>query len=392
MSKTWPKTKLGEVLQHVPRPVAVGADTTYREIGIRSHGKGAFHKEPVTGLEIGNKRVFWVEPGDFVLNIVFAWEGAVAVLGEAERGMIGSHRFPTFRVEPERLDARFLLAFFKTPAGIEMLSSVSPGGALRNRTLSKTAFLNLEMPLPPLAEQRRLVMRMEELTTQVQEARAIRREVDEGADALLVAMAHRADLDALTKEQEGWRRKCLGDVIRLRDEAHKVKPDRSYPNVGMYSFGRGLFRKEPINGLATSATLLRRIRKGQFIYSRLFAFEGAYGQVTPEYDGSFVSQEYPTFDCDPEFVKVEFLAAYFRPSHIWKAVAAGSKGLGDWRQRVQPAQLLQHELWLPPMAWQDRLAEVQSEVNRLKRLQGETATELDALTAAILHKAIEGAL
>ena len=44
---------------------------------------------------------------------------------------------------------------------------------------------------------------------------------------------------------------------------------------------------------------LRRVKEGQFIYSRLFAFEGAYGMVTKEFDGAFVSQEYPTFKCDP---------------------------------------------------------------------------------------------
>ena len=66
------------MLRHVARPLTVEVDGTYREIGIRSHGKGLFHKAPVTGAAIGDKRVFYVEPGDFVLNIVFAWEGAIA--------------------------------------------------------------------------------------------------------------------------------------------------------------------------------------------------------------------------------------------------------------------------------------------------------------------------
>jgi type I restriction enzyme S subunit len=138
--------------------------------------------------------------------------------------------------------------------------------------------------------------------------------------------------------------------------------------------------------------MLRRVKSGQFIYSRLFAFEGSYGRVTDEFDGAFVSQEYPTFECDQLHVRAEFLAAYFKPSHVWKDVATGSKGLGDRRQRVQPAQVLAHELWLPPIAWQNRLADVQMEVDALKRLQAETATELDALLPAILDKAFKGEL
>ena len=185
MNKQWPKVELGGVLKYVARPINVQADEIYREIGIRSHGKGVFHKQPISGLELGNKKVFWVEPGDFVLNIVFAWEGAVCVLGAAERGMIGSHRFPTFRADESRLDIRFLLAFFKTPNGVEMLGRISPGGAGRNRTLSKTAFLKLEIPLPPLAEQRRVVARIEELAAQIHEARTLRHQANAEAEVLL---------------------------------------------------------------------------------------------------------------------------------------------------------------------------------------------------------------
>jgi superfamily II DNA or RNA helicase len=139
-------------------------------------------------------------------------------------------------------------------------------------------------------------------------------------------------------------------------------------------------------------TVLRCVKKGQFIYSRLFAFEGAYGMVSLDFDGHFVSNEYPTFDCDPTYVRVEFVTAYFRSPKIWKDVAVGSKGLGDRRQRVQPSQVLSHKLWVPPIAWQNKIAEVQDKVDALKRLQAETATELDALLPAVLDKAFRGGL
>jgi type I restriction enzyme S subunit len=121
----------------------------------------------------------------------------------------------------------------------------------------------------------------------------------------------------------------------------------------------------------------------------LFAFEGAYGIVTKEYDGFFVSNEYPTFDCNPLRIRPEFVSAYFRSPEVWKEVAVGSKGLGDRRQRVQPAQVLSYRFWLPPLEWQRNIAEVQTEVDALKRLQAETAAELDALLPSIFDKAFK---
>ena len=95
-SVSWPKIKLGELLKRIVRPVTVAKEGAYRQIGIRSHCKGVFHKPEVTGKQLGNKRVFWVEPDCLVLNIVFAWEQAVAMTTDAEKGMIASHRFPMY--------------------------------------------------------------------------------------------------------------------------------------------------------------------------------------------------------------------------------------------------------------------------------------------------------
>lgn len=150
----WKNLKLKSVLQRVRTPVRLEADTLYREIGIRSHGKGIFHKEERTGASIGNKSVFWIEPDCFVVNIVFAWEQAIAKTTTDEMGMIASHRFPMYKPRDGKLDLDFLVYFFKTPYGKRLLGLASPGGAGRNKTLGQEAFLDLAIPLPPFAEQR----------------------------------------------------------------------------------------------------------------------------------------------------------------------------------------------------------------------------------------------
>jgi len=154
----WDLRKLRRVLTRVKRPITVDPDSEYREIGIRSWGKGIFHKDAVRGALLEDKSVFGIEPGDFVLNIVFAWEGAVAVATEAERGMVGSHRFPTFRGS-EEVDLDYLLMVFQTEHGRALMEVNSPGAAGRNKTLRVDQLLDELLPLPPVAEQRELVRR-----------------------------------------------------------------------------------------------------------------------------------------------------------------------------------------------------------------------------------------
>ncbi|HET7483583.1 MAG TPA: hypothetical protein VFK89_12065 [Actinomycetota bacterium] len=151
------EVRLGDVIERVRRPIAVEPNSQYLEVGVRSHGKGIFHKEPMRGVELGAKKVFAIEPGDLVFNIVFAWEGAVAVAGPRERGMCGSHRFPTYRPLKDSCDVRYLAEYLLSPRGVRMLGLVSPGSAGRNRTLNQTALLDLRIPLPSMQEQRRII-------------------------------------------------------------------------------------------------------------------------------------------------------------------------------------------------------------------------------------------
>ena len=159
----WTVCTIGDCLERVERPVDVQADEMYTQIGIRSHGKGLFYKEPVTGASLGNKAVFWIEPDCFVLNIVFAWEQAIGKTTQNEVGMISSHRFPMYRPIDGRVDVDYLITYMLTKRGKDILEAASPGGAGRNRTLGQDRFLKSKIILPSPEEQRKIA---EVITTQ----------------------------------------------------------------------------------------------------------------------------------------------------------------------------------------------------------------------------------
>lgn len=159
----WVVCAINECLERVEHPVDVQDDGMYTQIGIRSHGKGLFYKEPVTGKSLGNKAVFWIEPDCFILNIVFAWEQAIGKTTQAEKGMIGSHRFPMYRPIGGKVNIDYLISVLMTKRGKEILEAASPGGAGRNRTLGQDRFMKSQIVLPTLVEQQKIA---EILTTQ----------------------------------------------------------------------------------------------------------------------------------------------------------------------------------------------------------------------------------
>lgn len=179
-----PRVAMGDIAPLVRRPVAIDPDGSYPELGVRSFGKGTFHKPALPGIEVGTKKLFTVEAGDLVFNIVFAWEGAVAVASSGDAGRVGSHRFLTCVPDPDRATADFLRFWFLGEEGMLALSQASPGGAGRNRTLGIKALEAIKVPVPSLDAQ----LWFDSLQAKARAAKAAQAEATAHLDQLLPAM------------------------------------------------------------------------------------------------------------------------------------------------------------------------------------------------------------
>jgi type I restriction enzyme, S subunit len=258
--------RVGDVLRLERRRVDVEPSAVYEEIGVRSFGRGIFHKEPVEGITLGTKRVFRVEPGDLVISNVFAWEGAIAVAGEAEAGKIGSHRFMTFVPADGRIRTSWAMWFFRSEPGLTLIRKASPGSAGRNKTLAIKRFEDLLIPLPPTDVQVRQAAFLDDLS-----ARATA--TADGLTARGVALA----IDALPPIVDQLVRAHSCDGARL-DELVELTSDIIHPGedsgdanefVGLQHVeshtGRGL-GSDPIEGMKGRKF---RFRPGDIVYGYL---------------------------------------------------------------------------------------------------------------------------
>lgn len=376
---------LGNLLKLERRPIEVKADEQYTEIGIFSYGRGIFHKVPRTGLEVGDKDLFLIRAGDFIFQITFAWEGAVAFASSAEDGLYGSTRFPTFRVDEKICYPQFLLNYFKTPEGRNQLIKISPGSAGRNRVLSLKRITEILVPIPPLEEQQRIVARIEELAGRVEEARGLMKQIKEDCNLLCRSIfSDTSDGEpTLTPMRE---------LVKLKESDIIVSPEELYWFAGIYSFGKGLFQGQRKRGAEFSYHRLSRLQKDNFVYPKLMAWEGAFAVVPSECDGLVVSPEFPVFEIDQQRVLPEILEVYFHIPSVWLAVSGASTGTNVRRRRLNPADFLAFEIPLPPMKTQKRLSKVKAKLDQVKQLQVATSAELDALLPSILDKAFKGEL
>lgn len=181
----------------------------------------------------------------------------------------------------------------------------------------------------------------------------------------------------------------LGEVLELDLDQVEVEPFATYPMAGVYSFGRGLFAREPITGAHTRYKKLTRLHEGQFVVSRLKAFEGAVAVVPTHFDGWFLSQEFPTFRVKPAG-HPGYLAHICRWPFFWETLAASSKGIGARRERVHPEQLLAIEIPLPDLDEQHRIAAtLDNQLDRLSKAAQKTVlanTKRESLWSSYLRE------
>ena len=152
VNKNSRKISLSKFLTFTPREIEKPTEN-YLALGIRSHGKGIFHKPDSDPKAIAMDKLYEVKENDFIVNITFAWEHAVAIISKEDEGGLVSHRFPTYVIDQKRVSVEFFRHIILQPFFKQMLDNISPGGAGRNRVLSKKDLLKLEISVPSLEEQ-----------------------------------------------------------------------------------------------------------------------------------------------------------------------------------------------------------------------------------------------
>ena len=127
--------------------------------------------------------LYEVQCDDLIVNITFAWEGAIAIAKPTDTGALVSHRFPTYVFKRDSAIPDFVRYIILDKQFIYKLGVISPGGAGRNRVLNKNDFLKLRVFLPKVSEQQKVADCLTNL------------------DALIAA--HGQELDALKAHKKG---------------------------------------------------------------------------------------------------------------------------------------------------------------------------------------------
>lgn len=151
-SGAWRVHKLGDLVTRYDHRVPTPNDG-YTRLGVRSFARGTFLEKVPADQAIGETELREVGANNLIVNIVFAWEQAIAITSEPDTVALVSHRFPQFSFNEGQCPAFYRYALLD-PRFKHHLWLASPSGAGRNKTLRIDEMLDYEILVPDESEQR----------------------------------------------------------------------------------------------------------------------------------------------------------------------------------------------------------------------------------------------
>ena len=394
MTSPFPKVRLGSFLRLRRKFFTLDDTARYTRVRVQLHNKGIVLRDAVEGAALRTKNQQTARAGELLVAEIDAKAGGFGILPRELDGAIVSSHYFLFEIDETQCLSGWLDAFIRS-GGLE--DQVKARGTTSYAAIRPEHVLDFEIPLPPVAEQQGIVVRIRNLSVKIEEARGLRRGSTVEAEALqssatAEAFAGISAAPRLFIEDVAEVRGGIPKVPQRAPEGHPVR----YLTVAHVQRNR-ISLSDPRFFEVNSEELDRwRLESGDVLIIE--------GNGSPKQIGraSLFRGEIP--DCvhqnhvirvrpNREVIDPEFLNSYLNSPIGQDEVLARSRttsglrnlSIGRIKQMAIPVPSLDKQHLI--VAYLDNL---QEKLEVLKRLQARTAAELDALLPSIQNKAFKG--
>lgn len=333
-----------------------------------------------------------VARGDVLVSTVRPNLNGVARVPNQLDGATASTGFCVLRARESKFDGGYLFHWVKSPAFVADMVSKATGASYP--AVSDRIIFDSRIPLPPLAEQRRIA----EVLDRAEALRAKRRAALAQLDSLTQSLF--LDLFGDTrKERTRWPTVPLEEIVRetklgLVRGSQEFGPEFPIPYVRMNAITRN-GELELGNVQRTNATEAEidayRLEPGDFLFNtrnseELVGKTALYrGGGLHVFNNNLMRVRF-TAKADPIFVAAAFKTAFVQ--HELNLRKSGTTNVFA----IYYKDLRSLPLPLPPIPLQREFARRVTAVEALKTAQRASLAELDALFATLQHRAFKGEL
>jgi type I restriction enzyme S subunit len=249
-------------------------------------------------------------------------------------------------------------------------------------SINKDAMSKIEVPIPPISEQKKIVTTLENVKEKIQQVQSLRNEQEKDIKNFLYSKY----LELI----EGVEWKPMSEAAPINRSKVDVESESTYHELGIRSFGRGTFLKPSFLGKDLTWQEPYWMKKGDIVFSNIKAWEGAVAIVKEEDDGKVGSHRYITCEANSDLVIAEFVLYYLLlPEGIDKLNLA-SPGTADRNRTLNTKKLNSLLIPVPDIELQKGFVALKQKMEKILVFHAETIKELDEMFSSLLDKAFKG--
>lgn len=152
-TKKYQMARIGSFLTRRKEAIDIQDGIIYKRVTVSTKGGNITIRDEKDGKLIGTKKQFVIHEGQFLLSKIDARNGAYGVVPVIAEGAIITGNFWTYDVDYERINPQFLTLVTKTQQFLDFAEK-SSNGTTNRHYLQEDAFLNQQIPLPSIEEQK----------------------------------------------------------------------------------------------------------------------------------------------------------------------------------------------------------------------------------------------
>ncbi|MCF8449819.1 MAG: restriction endonuclease subunit S [Taibaiella sp.] len=375
------KTKLRDVISHRKGFISISDDSKYKLCRVQTKTLGVVLREEKDGIDIKTKQQQVCKAGDLVFAEMDARFGAYGIVPSELQGAIVSSHYFLYDVNNSKIENKFLEYCLKQPW---FFSQVEAKGSTNYAGIRPTQVLEYEIPLPSIPQQRKIIQKIESINEKLSKIDLLKREQHLEIRTLLFSK-----YTDLIKDTDWLLMKDVAPIIR---RPVVINETASYPELGIRCFGKGTFHKPALTGMEVATKKIFQIKKGDLVFSNVFAWEGGIAIATDEDNDRYGSHRFISCVADIKKVLTEFLCFHFLSPKGLEDINACSPGGAGRNKTLGLDKLMNIKVPVPSIESQKEFVSILKLTEKIKEQHTQTEKEINELMPALLDKAFKGEL
>ena len=261
-------------------------------------------------------------------------------------------------------DSLWMAYYFQTKRFKLIISNIATGTSNSMKNIVKEDLLSIEIPLPPLPEQKKIAEILSTWDRAIEKTEKLidaKKKLKKGLMQQLLTGRKRFN----EFEKDKWSYVFIKDILKEVNRPIEWDEAKLYPLISVRRRSGGLFYRESLYGYQIKTKNLKTARAGDFLISKMQVVHGAMGLTSEEFDSMYISDSYISLiPCDEKKLNIDFFNYLSQMRHMYYIALVSSTGVHIEKMTFDLNDFLHHKVFIPEnIKEQQRIASVFSSID-----------------------------